>query len=69
MHLFKIFESHTQNNLQQAKSMAKRPDACCLCNVTFDLYNMVSEAGDQFQQETGYTTPSSLEEGNIQQRN
>ena len=49
--------------------MAKRPDACCLCNVTFDLYNMDSEAGDQFQQETGYTTPSSLEEGNIQQRN
>lgn len=65
--LFKNFLPTIPPNLQQTKSIAKclMPTAYITCAYITRILKQL----DQFQQEMGYTTPSSLEEGSRQGRN
>lgn len=68
IYLFKNFLPTTPApNLQQTKSIAKclMPTAYITCAYITRILKQL----DQFQQEMGYTTPSSLEEGSRQGRN
>lgn len=63
----KISYLQSPPNLQQTKSIAKclMPTAYITCAYITRILKQL----DQFQQEMGYTTPSSLEEGSRQGRN